>query len=133
MDSPAPADHTPAACRAREILDRVADKWSLSVIYQLDEGTKRFTELKRGIDGISHRMLTVTLRELQRDGIVSRTMYAVMPPRVDYSLTPMGRTLLALTGTFVTWAESNLDEIETARTTYDYQAETVSPLPEGKG
>lgn len=133
MDSPAVADHPRAACRAREILDRVADKWSLSVIYQLSEGTKRFTELKRGIDGISHRMLTVTLRELQRDGIVSRTMYAVMPPHVEYSLTPLGRTLLDLVGNFVTWAESHLDEIETARTDYDHQPESVSPLPEGKG
>src|SRR5579863_2486469 len=85
---------TPAApCRASEVLGRVGDKWSLQVIFSLGDGARRFTDLKRGIDGISQRMLTVTLRGLERDGIVTRTMYPVMPPRVDYALTPMGRTL----------------------------------------
>src|SRR5689334_14430499 len=72
-------------CEVRHILDRVADKWSLLVIALLDERTLRFTELRRKVDGISQRMLTVTLRQLERDGLVERVVYAVVPPRVDYS------------------------------------------------
>lgn len=106
-------------CRAREVLERVGDKWSLLVIAQLAERTRRFTELKREIDGISQRMLTVTLRALERDGIVVRTVYPVVPPRVEYSLTPMGETLREATLTLVWWAESHLREIDTARARYD--------------
>lgn len=112
-------------CRARDILDRVGDKWSLLVIAELSGGTKRFTELRRGIEGISQRMLTVTLRGLERDGIVSRTMYPVMPPRVEYALTPLGRTLLDAVGALVGWAESHLDQIEAARAAYDARAEAT--------
>ncbi|XRQ12737.1 winged helix-turn-helix transcriptional regulator [Actinomadura welshii] len=111
--------HTASGCRAREVLERVGDKWSLLVIAELGEGTKRFTELKREIDGISQRMLTVTLRGLERDGIVTRTVYPVVPPRVEYSLTTMGETLMDVTMTLVTWAESHLTEIDTARADYD--------------
>ena len=115
-----PTRHTPAACRgAHEILDRVGDKWSLYVIFQLGAGTKRFTQLKGDIDGISQRMLTVTLRGLERDGIVSRTMYPVIPPRVDYTLTKLGRTLLDSVSTLIGWAEEHLEEIDTARKAYD--------------
>ena len=97
----------------------MGDKWSLQVIFSLGEGTKRFTDLKRGIDGISQRMLTVTLRGLERDGIVTRTMYPVMPPRVDYALTPMGRTLLNAACTLIGWVQDHLDEIDAARAAYD--------------
>src|SRR5665647_2488662 len=83
--------HSPAQCRVREVLDLVADKWSLYTVSYLGDGPRRFTELKRGIDGISQRMLTVTLRGLERDGILIRTVYQVMPPHVAYELTPMGR------------------------------------------
>jgi DNA-binding HxlR family transcriptional regulator len=116
------ADADPLAggpCRASEVLGRVGDKWSLQVIFCLGEGTRRFTDLKRGIDGISQRMLTVTLRGLERDGIVTRTMYPVMPPRVDYALTPMGDTLLDAAGSLVRWAHAHLDEIDAARIAYD--------------
>ena len=106
-------------CRASEVLGRVGDKWSLQVIFSLGDGARRFTDLKRGIDGISQRMLTVTLRGLERDGIVTRTIYPVIPPRVDYELTPMGRTLLDAAGTLVCWAHAHLDEIEAARIAYD--------------
>src|ERR1700728_409675 len=101
----------PGACRASEVLGRVGDKWSLQVIFSLGEDTRRFTDLKRGIEGISQRMLTVTLRGLERDGIITRTIYPVIPPRVDYTLTPMGRTLLDAAGTLVCWAHAHLDEI----------------------
>ncbi|MEU8803693.1 helix-turn-helix domain-containing protein [Spirillospora sp. NPDC048819] len=121
-------EHTAANCRAREILDRVGDKWSLQVISLLGERTKRFTELKREIDGISQRMLTVTLRGLERDGIVSRTVYPVMPPRVDYSLTPMGATLMDAASTLVRWAESHLNDIDAARADYDIRTAEAEAL-----
>lgn len=116
-------------CRASEVLGRVGDKWSLQVIFSLGDGTRRFTDLKRGIDGISQRMLTVTLRGLERDGIVTRTMYPVMPPRVDYALTPMGRTLLDAAGTLIGWANAHLDEIEAARAAYDAREQHGSVFP----
>jgi DNA-binding HxlR family transcriptional regulator len=106
-------------CRASEVLARVGDKWSLQVIFSLGGGTRRFTDLKRGIDGISQRMLTVTLRGLERDGIISRAMYPVMPPRVEYALTPMGRTLLDAVGTLIGWSHEHLAEIDAARVAYD--------------
>jgi DNA-binding HxlR family transcriptional regulator len=109
----------PGSCQASEVLGRVGDKWSLQVIFALGDGVRRFTDLKRSIAGISQRMLTVTLRGLERDGIVTRTMYAVMPPRVDYALTPMGRTLLDAAGALIGWAHAHLDEIEAARAAYD--------------
>jgi DNA-binding HxlR family transcriptional regulator len=112
-------EHTPANCRAREVLDRVGDKWSLYVILNLGDGTKRFTELRRSIDGISQRMLTVTLKGLERDGIVCRTMYPVMPPRVEYTLTPVGRTLIDAVSTLFSWAEDHLADIDAARARYD--------------
>ena len=109
----------PSSCRARAVLQRVGDKWSMYVIDLLGRGTMRFTELHRGVDGITARMLTVTLRGLERDGIVTRTIHPVIPPRVDYALTPMGRTLLDTIGQLVAWADSHLDEIEAARAAYD--------------
>ena len=109
----------PMTCRAREVLQRVGDKWSVLVIDLLGQGTMRFSELHRAIDGITARMLTVTLRGLERDGIVTRTIHPVIPPRVEYALTPMGRTLLATIGQLVAWADSHLPEIEAARAAYD--------------
>ena len=115
---PGPAGE-PGSCRAREVLQRVGDKWSMYVIDLLGRGTMRFTGLHRGIDGITARMLTVTLRGLERDGIVTRTMHPVIPPRVEYTLTPMGRTLLDTIGQLVSWADSHLAEIDAARAAYD--------------
>jgi DNA-binding HxlR family transcriptional regulator len=122
MSSPATSQVLPLpACQARDILGRVGDKWSLYVISQLGEHTLRFTDLKRRVDGISQRMLTVTLRGLERDGIVARTVYPVVPPRVEYALTPMGATLLETVGALINWVEDHLGEIESARETYDTQ------------
>jgi DNA-binding HxlR family transcriptional regulator len=109
----------PTTCRAREVLQRVGDKWSVLAIDLLGQGTMRFTELHRAIDGITARMLTVTLRGLERDGIVTRTIHPVIPPRVEYALTPMGRTLLCTIGQLVSWTDSHLSEIEAARAAYD--------------
>lgn len=106
-------------CEVRHILDRVADKWSLLVIALLDERTLRFTELRRMVDGISQRMLTVTLRQLERDGLVERVVYTVVPPRVDYSLTPLGKSLHEPIRALVGWTEQHQNEIAAARAAYD--------------
>jgi DNA-binding HxlR family transcriptional regulator len=124
-DESAAAGGEPSACRAREVLQRVGDKWSVLAIDLLGQGTMRFTELHRAIDGITARMLTVTLRGLERDGIVTRTIHPVIPPRVEYALTPMGRTLLDTIGQLVTWTDSHLPEIQVARAAYD--AKHASP------
>jgi DNA-binding HxlR family transcriptional regulator len=120
---------TQGRCRVREILDRVGDKWSLFVIFQLGDGPQRFTALKRSVDGISQRMLTVTLRGLERDGIVTRTMYPVMPPRVDYELTKMGRALLDAVGSLMSWADTHLDDVDAARQAYDARVLAAAPGP----
>ncbi|MFJ4836152.1 winged helix-turn-helix transcriptional regulator [Streptomyces sp. NPDC088747] len=109
-------------CEVRQILDRVADKWSLLVIALLDRRVLRFTELRREIDGVSQRMLTVTLRQLERDGLVKRTVHAVVPPRVEYQLTPLGGTLHATIQSLVTWTEEHQGEIASAREDYDSRA-----------
>lgn len=106
-------------CEVRQILDRVADKWSLLVIALLDQRTLRFTELKRKIDGVSQRMLTRTLRHLERDGLVERTVHPTVPPRVDYALTPLGASLHTTIKALVVWTESHQNEIATARNSYD--------------
>ncbi|WDZ86545.1 winged helix-turn-helix transcriptional regulator [Micromonospora cathayae] len=113
------ADIVVQACPVREVLDRVAGKWSIMVIIAAADGPVRFTELERSIDGISRRMLTLTLRNLERDGLLHRTVYPVVPPRVDYELTPIARelheSLLSLTG----WAQRHRATISAARTAYD--------------
>ncbi|MCW8097414.1 winged helix-turn-helix transcriptional regulator [Streptomyces tauricus] len=110
-------------CQVRQILDRVADKWSLLVIALLESRRLRFTELRREIDGISQRMLTVTLRQLERDGLVKRTVHPVVPPRVEYELTPLGGTLHATIRSLVTWTEMHQGEIAMARAAYDERIE----------
>ncbi|MFC9608500.1 winged helix-turn-helix transcriptional regulator [Streptomyces niveus] len=109
-------------CEVRQILDRIGDKWSLLVIALLDVSTMRFTELRREIDGISQRMLTVTLRQLERDGLVKRTVHPVVPPRVEYRLTPMGRTLHTTINALVIWTEEHQNQIAAAREDYDRRA-----------
>ncbi|SHN03972.1 transcriptional regulator, HxlR family [Actinacidiphila paucisporea] len=103
----------------REVLDRVADKWSLLVMALLAAGPRRYSELRRGIDGISQRMLTLTLRNLVRDGLVTRTVTPTTPPRVDYELTEVGHGLGSEVSALVRWAEGHLDYIAAARARYD--------------
>lgn len=103
----------------RDVLSRIGDKWSLLIIGMLDAGPQRFTTLQRNITGISHRMLTHTLRSLQRDGLVSRTSYPEIPPRVEYAVTPLGRTLIAPVLGLVLWADANHDEIQRSREAFD--------------
>ena len=107
----------------RKILDRIADKWSLYIVAVLANGPRRFNELKRGIDGISQRMLTLTLRGLERDGLLTRTMYPTIPPRVDYELTDMGKTLLHPVMALVNWANDNQVAIAEAQTRFDDKPE----------
>ncbi len=106
----------------RDVLDRVGDKWSIPLIRMLSPGPKRFSELKRGIDGISQRMLTLTLRGLERDGLVTRTVYPTVPPRVEYELTKLGRTLREPIAALGKWAERHLADIEEARQKFDESA-----------
>lgn len=115
---PSELDHH-AACKVRDIVDRIGDKWSLAVIHTIGTTTKRFTELLRTVPGISQRMLTATLRGLERDGLVHRTVYPVVPPKVEYRLTPMGATLLETVCTLMNWAYTHSDQIDAARTEYD--------------
>jgi len=112
--------HVPEECRAvSEVLDRVGDKWMVLVIVTLGRGPKRFNELRRAIASISQRMLTLTLRCLERDGLVTRTLYPSVPPRVDYALTELGRSLLAPVDGLGTWARKNRHRIIDARRRFD--------------
>jgi DNA-binding HxlR family transcriptional regulator len=106
-------------CPVREVLDRVGDKWSVLVICLLGQRTHRFNELHRAIEGISQRMLTLTLRALERDGLVSRTVYASVPPRVDYEVTELGRTLLVPLAALTDWANTHRRDIQVARDKHD--------------
>jgi DNA-binding HxlR family transcriptional regulator len=103
----------------REVLNRVGDKWSVFVVALLGEGPRRFSELRRAIEGISQRMLTLTLRGLERDGLVTRTVYATIPPRVDYALTPLGQTLLVPVQVLASWADDHRSETQLARDRFD--------------
>jgi DNA-binding HxlR family transcriptional regulator len=112
--------HVPTDCRTvTEILSRVGDKWSVQVVVQMGEGPKRFNELRRSVTGISQRMLTLTLRGLERDGLVTRTIYPTIPPRVDYQLTGLGCSLLKTVRGLGEWAIQNRDEILAARRRFD--------------
>ena len=117
------------ACEVRDVLDRVGDKWSLLVIELLDHETWRFSALLREIEGISQRMLTRTLRQLERDGLLTRTVHPVVPPRVEYALTPLGHTLFDAIQPLVAWSRGNRDEIAGARDAYDARAEPALEDP----
>ena len=106
-------------CPSRLILDHLADKWAVLIVVRLASGTLRFAELRRAIDGISQKMLTVTLRDLERDGLVVRKLYASVPPKVEYSLTPLGGSLVDKVNELCTWAEANSAEILRARERFD--------------
>jgi DNA-binding HxlR family transcriptional regulator len=102
-------------CDSRQVLDRIADKWTALIIHVLSSGTKRHGELRREISGVSQKMLTQTLRSLEDDGIVNRKVYPVVPPMVEYSLTPLGRSLIEPLEAICRWAEEHLPELEAAR------------------
>ena len=114
-------------CEVRQILDRIADKWSLLTIALLENRTMRFTELQRAIDGVSQRMLTVTLRQLERDGMVTRVVHPVVPPRVDYTLTPLGTSLHQTVKSLVVWTEAHRADVAEARDRYDVDVAVAVP------
>jgi DNA-binding HxlR family transcriptional regulator len=103
----------------REVLHRVGDKWSVLVVTLLRDDRKRFSDLRRSIEGISQRMLTLTLKALERDGLVTRTVHPTVPPRVEYELTELGRTLLVPVSGLAEWAQANRGAIQKARLEYD--------------
>ena len=118
--SPSHRDVSQGDClAAREVLNRVGDKWSVAVVGLLGEGPVRFSEIKRSIEGISQRMLTLTLRGLERDGLLTRTVYPTIPPRVEYALTALGKTLLEPVRALATWAQKHRQEIQAARDRFD--------------
>ena len=105
-------------CPTRVILDRIGDKWTVLAVLLLRDGPLRFTELRDGIGRVAPKVLTQTLRRLERDGIVSRTVFPTIPPRVDYALTDLGRSLSGVIAELRTWAYGHMDDIEAARAEY---------------
>ena len=105
-------------CPSRQVLDRIGDRWSTLVIIVLRDGPKRFGQLAATIDGVSQKMLTQTLRGLERDGLVTRTVHPVVPPRVDYALTELGHSLLDAVSALHTWATTHIDDVLRARAAY---------------
>jgi DNA-binding HxlR family transcriptional regulator len=118
-------DHTSPECRAvNSVLARVGDKWSVLIIVLLGDGTKRFNEIKRLVGGISQRMLTLTLRGLERDGLITRTLFPTIPPRVDYELTDLGRSLWAAVEPLGLWARDHVPDIHKAREKFDKKSKS---------
>src|ERR1700759_4668744 len=119
--------HVPEDCRAvSEVLSRVGDKWTVLVVGELGNGPRRFNEIRRALGSISQRMLTLTLRGLERDGLVTRTVFPTVPPRVDYELTKLGRSLLEPVSGIGLWARQNRAAIHEARTRFDTVTEGKS-------
>src|SRR5215217_2604897 len=108
-------------CPTRVVLGRLADKWTVLVVGQLAQGTRRFGQLRREIRGISPKVLTQALRSLERDGLITRRVYASVPPKVEYSLTPLGRTLISLVEDIRNWAETHIEAVLEAQSTFDRQ------------
>ena len=105
-------------CPTRMVLDRIADKWTVLIVGALEDKKKRFGELRREIGGVSQKMLTQTLRGLERDGLVTRVVYASVPPKVEYSLTELGRTLVPILEEIRGWSEKNIEDVLKARKVY---------------
>ena len=135
-------DPSSPVCRTiSTLLSRIGDKWTVYVVRLLSDGSMRFNEIKRAIPAISQRMLTLTLRGLERDGLVTRTIYPTLPPRVDYELTDLGRTLITTLMAMGEWAVSNRAKVEKARAAFDAKEKKtkakiglarVMPLPWGR-
>ncbi len=124
-----PDDQDPGACRAvSETLARIGDKWTVLVVELLCDGPMRFNEMRRTIVGISQRMLTLTLRGLERDGLVTRTVYPTIPPRVEYELTSLGRTLREPVGAIAEWARKHRPAMEKARAAFDATHSGKAPV-----
>ncbi len=119
-------------CPTRLVLNRIADKWAVLVLGLLESETKRFSALQREIGGISQKMLTQTLRGLERDGLIARTIYPTVPPKVEYTITPLGKTLVGLLAALRVWSETHIEEVQQAQSNYD-KAEQASSAETVKG
>ena len=108
-----------ALCPTRRVLDRIGDTWAVLILIALDGGTLRFNELRRRIENISQKMLSQTLKSLERDGLISRRAFPTVPVTVEYSLTPLGRTLAGTVAALTQWAEAHIGEVEEAQRRYD--------------
>lgn len=108
-----------ANCPTRQVLNRIADKWTVLVVTALESETKRFSVLQREVGGVSQKMLTQTLRGLERDGLIKRTIYPTVPPKVEYSLTPLGQTLVLMLDAIRTWSETHIEEVLKAQNVFD--------------
>jgi DNA-binding HxlR family transcriptional regulator len=108
-----------AECPSRKLLDRIADKWVALVVKSLGDGPKRYSEVSHQLAGVSQKMLTQTLRSLERDGVLTRTVTPAVPVRVDYELTPLGESLAGVLGQLKMWAEQHMPEVDLARADYD--------------
>ena len=118
--------HVPEDCRAvSEVLSRVGDKWTILVVNELGPGARRFNEIRRALGSISQRMLTLTLRGLERDGLVTRTVFPTIPPKVEYELTRLGRSLLEPVSGIGLWARQNREAIQQARQRFDATADAA--------
>lgn len=117
-----PADVFSAPCPSRAALDRIADKWTVLIIVALTDGPLRYGQLRQSLEGVSEKMLTQTLRSLERDGLVRRTVHTTTPPSVEYALTELGRTLQAPLNAVRDWAERHINEVESARLEYDQRS-----------
>jgi DNA-binding HxlR family transcriptional regulator len=109
-------------CTVLEVINRISGKWAIGILLEATRGPVRFTELERSVAGISRRMLTLTLRNLERDGLLDRTIYPTVPPRVEYEATPMAKELYQSLSGLLGWAEQHRDDIAAARVAYDGQA-----------
>ena len=119
-----------ATCPTRTVLDTIADRWATLIIDLLGQGPRRFGALRRSIGGISQKMLTQTLRALERDGLVSRRVYATTPPSVEYALTPLGATLTEPLGALRAWSSANIEQVLAARAAFDGRVDArTEPLP----
>ena len=113
-------------CPTRLVLGRLADKWTVLVVGHLAGGTRRFGELRREIRGVSPKVLTQALRALERDGLITRHVYASVPPKVEYTLTPLGRTLISLVEEIRMWAETHIEAVIDAQLTFDRQVQDMA-------
>jgi len=118
----------PCHALSDKLLQRIGDKWTIKVVVTLSEGPMRYNQIFKSVGGVSQRMLTLTLKNLERDGLVSRTMYPTIPPRVDYELTERGKTLFEPLNALWTWVETNYEAIERDRQAFD-ERNTLDTLP----
>jgi DNA-binding HxlR family transcriptional regulator len=129
MRDPRPGNPYAADCPTRQLLDRIGDRWTVLIIGALADGPLRYTALAKRIEGVSQKMLTQTLRALERDGLVIRTVLPVIPPHVEYELSPLGSDLLSTVSVLERWAINHIDDVESAREDFDARPQLQASPP----